>query len=116
MRTFNIANDMYNTKIQFFIGDIDEKFMEETLKGLDPNFKITDINMPGNGAAAKCWDCGHNQVIWLSSDSIPLLAHELVHAAFHTADSIGFGDHYVSQEYHAYYIQWAINAYIELID
>jgi len=117
MQTFLLKEEMFCTKVRFFIGDIenDAYFVEDTLRAQDPNFRITDINLPTEGATAKCWDCGHNQIIWLSAAKVELAVHELVHAAFHIADSVGFGDHFSAQEFHAYYVQWAMRKFIRKV-
>tara|TARA_R110000851_G_scaffold39729_4_gene100706 strand:- start:2577 stop:2924 length:348 start_codon:yes stop_codon:yes gene_type:complete len=112
MNSFQIKSPLFGLSVQFFVGEFDKSEFIATMVKLDPAFNEISLDIDVAEAHGKCWDCGHNQIIWLENDSVAVAAHEIVHAAFGTAASIGFDSDESSQEYHAYFTQWALSEFL----
>lgn len=92
------------------------KIIGELDRRADPDsFEDADAD----GAQGRCWDCGTKQLLWVGADpednptkATAIVMHELVHAAFGAAETLGFKDHFKCQEFHAYYIEWAVRNYL----
>ena len=98
---------MFRSECVVFLGGYNRDYFNKVMDELSDGYGGGDkFSTPK--ADACCWDCGHNQVVWVGpgdhDSTIRSLAHEAVHAAFGSANSIGFKDHLESQEYHAYYV------------
>ncbi len=121
MEYLHASEQLYGLQVTIIVGEYDRQDFDKILKELDPNSEPETFG-DGNedGAKGRCWDCGHKQLLWVGShpsddfdQCTATTAHELVHAAFGSAESIGFTDHLKTQEFHAYYVAWAIRRYLE---
>ena len=112
MRHGILNSPLFKLKVLIFTGPMDEDYFNSVLTEIEPLHTPGDLDLGRGTAQGSTWDCGHNQIIWLATEDVSVAAHEFVHAAFHVAESIGFDDDYKSQEFHAYFVEWAMREFI----
>lgn len=99
VKYLRVKPDVFPLTFHFLFGKWDEK---EALKKVGAP-KGTELENPSG--QARCWDMAGHQVIWIEGDAkdhVPLLVHEIIHAALHSGAYLGFHDAEASAEYFAY--------------
>jgi len=108
MKHICLKPDVFPLTFHFLFGKWDRK--EAQKKVGVPKGEVLD----NPKAAARCWDRGCHQIIWMPSKKkatnkeLPLLVHEITHATLHAGAEIGFTDCDAGAEFYAYMAQWLI--------
>lgn len=126
MKHVYITTDFFPIKVLMVFGEFNFSQLAALCREYSPNsepLKRSDFETEAikeGSARATTFNCGPGQIIWFDEVPseknnwlTPIMVHELTHAAFNIAEDLGFKPHFDCQEFHGYFLSWAMKSFLD---